>query len=260
MSYVVKYFFVSLFFVSSLMAQAKPAVRTTPMEPLPEEPAAAEAAPPPAVAAPAAKPPRVLPVRKKLAAPPPGSFEESLRRQAESVGRQVQTLQEHYPSFWRQTIPAGAVAPEGHAEPFQAATANCPPVPKLDLQTMVEREAKRNSLSETLLQAVIEQESGNLPCAVSPKGAMGLMQLMPATAQTLQVKDPFDPAENIAAGSKFLKSLLDRYQGDMAKALAAYNAGPGRVDQTGEIPDIPETQNYVGRILSRVAEREKAIQ
>lgn len=218
------------------------------MEPLPEEPAAV--VPPPAPRAPA---------RKKPAAPPPGSFEESLRKQAESVARQVQTLQEHYPSFWRQTIPAGATVPEEHAEPFQAA-ANCPPVPKLDLKTMVEREAKKNALSETLLQAVIEQESGNLPCAVSPKGAMGLMQLMPATAQTLQVKDPFDPAENIAAGSRFLKSLLDRYQGDMAKALAAYNAGPGRVDRDGDVPDIPETQNYVGRILSRVAEREKAIQ
>jgi hypothetical protein len=200
-----------------------------------------------------------MPVKKKLPAPPAGAFEDSLRRQAESVARQVQSLQEHYPSFWRQTVPAGAVVPEEHVEALQA-SANCPPMPKLELKSMVEREAKRNALSETLLHAVIEQESATFPCAVSAKGAMGLMQLMPATAKTLQVKDPFDPAENIAAGSRFLKSLLDRYQGDMAKALAAYNAGPGRVDRDGDVPDIPETQNYVGRILSRVAEREKAIQ
>ncbi len=227
------------------------------MEPLPEEPAAALAPAPPA-APPLVKPPRAPPSRKKAAEPPPSSFEDSLRRQAESVGRQVQTLQEQYPTFWRQTVPAGAPVPEAHVEALQAA--NCPPMPKMDLQAMVEREAKRNDLSETLLHAVIEQESANLPCAVSPKGAMGLMQLMPATAETLKVKDPFDPAENIAAGSRFLKSLLDRYQGDMAKALAAYNAGPGRVDRDGAIPAIPETQNYVGRILSRVAEKERAIQ
>lgn len=240
-----------------LTAQPKPPVRTIPMEPLPEEPAAAPVVAP--VVVPEVKPPRgAFSRRKKAVELPPGSFEDSLRRQAESVGRQVQTLQEQSPSFWRQTVPAGAPVPEAHAEPLQ--TANCPPVPKMDLQAMVEREAKRNELSETLLHAVIEQESANLPCAVSPKGAMGLMQLMPATAETLQVKDPFDPAENIAAGSRFLKSLLDRYKGDMAKALAAYNAGPGRVDRDGEVPDIPETQNYVGRILSRVAEREKAIQ
>ena len=233
-----------------MVAQSKPAVRTVPMEPLPEEPAA--------VAAPVTPPPAKPSRRKKLAEAPPSSFEDSLRRQAESVNRQVQTLQEQYPTFWRQTVPAGAAVPEAHIEQHEAA--NCPPVPKMDLQAMVEREAKRNDMSETLLHAVIEQESANLPCAVSPKGAMGLMQLMPATAETLKVKDPFDPAENIAAGSRFLKSLLDRYKGDMAKALAAYNAGPGRVDRDGDIPDIPETQNYVGRILSRVAEREKAIQ
>jgi hypothetical protein len=257
MTGLVRVFAALLIFVFSLAAQPKNAVRTVPMEPLPEEPAAAVAPVMPASPVPE-KPRRESAGRKKVVETPPGSFEESLRRQAESVGRQVQTLQEQYPTFWRQTVPAGAPVPEAHSEPFEAA--NCPPMPKMDLQAMVEREAKRNALSETLLHAVIEQESGTLPCAVSRKGAMGLMQLMPATAETLKVKDPFDPAENIAAGSRFLKSLLDRYQGDMAKALAAYNAGPGRVDRDGAVPDIPETQNYVGRILSRVAEREKAIQ
>ncbi len=241
-----------------LWAQATPPVRTTPMEPLPEEPAAEK---PAEISAP--KPAGGSGAGRKKAAPPPGSFADSLRRQAESVGRQVQTMQAQYPDYWKPMVQAGAVVPEAHLEASRGETppaANCPPVPKLDLQAIVEREAKRNAMSETLLHAVIEQESASLPCAVSAKGAKGLMQLMPATAETFQVKDPFDPAENVAAGSRFLKSLLDRYQGDMAKALAAYNAGPGRVDRDGEVPDIPETQNYVARILSRVAEREKAIQ
>jgi len=169
----------------------------------------------------------------------------------------VQALQEQNPNFWRST--PMAPAPDNlQAEPLEAA--NCPPVPTGDLRAMVDREAKNQEISSTLLHAVIEQESGNLPCAVSSKGAMGLMQLMPATAQTLQVKDPFDPGQNIAAGSRFLKSLLDRYKGDLPKALAAYNAGPGRVDQAGEVPNIPETQNYVQRILARIAAKEQAIQ
>ena len=252
----VKGLFVSLFCLLALWAQPAAPGRTVPMEPLPEAPAAEKPATEKPVASPAGKP--VSGGRKKAAPPPAGAFADSLRRQAESVGRQVQTMQEQYPDFWRPTVQAGAVVPEAHLEPAPAA--NCPPMAKLELQALVEREAKRNAMSETLLQAVIEQESANLPCAVSPKGAKGLMQLMPATAETFKVKDPFDPAENVAAGSRFLKSLLDRYQGDMAKALAAYNAGPGRVDRDGEVPEIPETQNYVGRILARVAEREKAIQ
>ena len=219
------------------------------MEPLPDEPVSRAPLPTPKAVERAPNP--------KIVEKFPATFEDSLRRQAESVSRQVQALQEQNPNFWR-SAPLAPAPDNLPAEPFEVA--NCPPVPTGDLRALVDREAKKQEISSNLLHAVIEQESGNLPCAVSSKGAMGLMQLMPATAQSLQVKDPFDPGQNVAAGSRFLKSLLDRYKGDLPKALAAYNAGPSRVDQAGEVPHIPETQNYVDRILARIAAKEQAIQ
>jgi soluble lytic murein transglycosylase-like protein len=104
-----------------------------------------------------------------------------------------------------------------------------------------------------LLRAVMERESGFHPCAVSPKGAKGLMQLMPDTAAQLGVKDPFDPKENVDAGAHYLKQMLDRYKGDLSQALGAYNAGPAAVDQAGGVPDIPETLDYVKSILQKLA-------
>src|SRR5262249_2885260 len=100
--------------------------------------------------------------------------------------------------------------------------------------------------------AVIDEESAARPCAVSYQGAEGLMQLMPATAEQFDVTDPFDPRQNIAAGTKFLKFLLNKYGNDVGLALGAYNAGPSRVDQEGGIPPIPETINYVGDILRKL--------
>jgi soluble lytic murein transglycosylase-like protein len=91
------------------------------------------------------------------------------------------------------------------------------------------------------------------PCAISAKGAQGLMQLMPDTAQQLAVLDVFDPKENIEAGAKYLKQLIDKYKGDLKLALGAYNAGPTTVDQAGGIPDIQETKDYVEAILKRLA-------
>ena len=140
---------VSLFCLLALWAQPAAPGRTVPMEPLPEAPAAEKPATEKPVASPAGKP--VSGGRKKAAPPPAGAFADSLRRQAESVGRQVQTMQEQYPDFWRPTVQAGAVVPEAHLEPAPAA--NCPPMAKLELQALVEREAKRNAMSETLLQA-----------------------------------------------------------------------------------------------------------
>ncbi|HUP04630.1 MAG TPA: lytic transglycosylase domain-containing protein, partial [Bryobacteraceae bacterium] len=90
------------------------------------------------------------------------------------------------------------------------------------------------------------------PCAVSASGAQGLMQLMPDTADQLAVTDPFDPAQNIEAGARYLKDLIDRYKGDLAQALAAYNAGPGATPQSGGIPAIPETRDYVDSILKKL--------
>ena len=126
---------------------------------------------------------------------------------------------------------------------------DCEPLPDSKIDALVETAAKREDLQPELLRAVALQESGFRPCAASPKGAMGLMQLMPATAAQLGVKNPFDPAENVFAGARMLKDLLD-YYGELPLALSAYNAGTGRVREAGGIPNIPETKEYVRAILS----------
>lgn len=120
------------------------------------------------------------------------------------------------------------------------------------MDTLVQRGAQANLLSPRLLREVIRRESDSVPCAVSRAGAMGLMQLMPETADSLGIADPFDPAQNIAGGGRYLRALLDRYGGDLELALGAYNAGPGRVDRAGGIPLFPETQDYVSSIMKRI--------
>lgn len=114
----------------------------------------------------------------------------------------------------------------------------------------VSRAAQDNALPAALLHAVILHESNYDPAARSPRGAAGLMQLMPATATELGVKDVWDPADNIEGGARYLKSLLTRFDQDLTLALAAYNAGPGAVLDNGrKIPPYPETQRYVPRVL-----------
>jgi len=113
------------------------------------------------------------------------------------------------------------------------------------LEDAIARAALETGLEPALLAAVVEVESGFDPFAVSPKGAAGLMQLMPGTARELSLDDPFDAAANIAAGARWLRRLIDRYQGDLDLALAAYNAGEGAVERFGGIPPFPETRRYV---------------
>jgi len=109
--------------------------------------------------------------------------------------------------------------------------------------------ARENEIEPALVKAVIAAESNFDPEAVSRKGAQGLMQLMPLTATTLGVEDPLRPTENIRAGTRYLRLMLDRY-GDIELAVAAYNAGPSAVDRWGGVPPYPETRDYVRRVMN----------
>jgi len=120
------------------------------------------------------------------------------------------------------------------------------------LLPLIDKLAPQYGLSPSLVAAVIQQESGFQPNATSPSGAMGLMQLMPATASMLGVANPYDPLANMQAGMKYLSGLLTHYHGNLALALAAYNAGPAAVAQYGGIPPFAQTQNYVADIMSRL--------
>jgi soluble lytic murein transglycosylase-like protein len=121
---------------------------------------------------------------------------------------------------------------------------------RTELRRMVSRVSEDSGLDPRLVDALVRVESDYDPRAVSRRGAMGLMQLMPETARRLEVEDPFDPEENVRGGTRELSRLVDRYAGNLQLALAAYNAGEGAVAQHRGIPPFAETRNYVARILS----------
>jgi soluble lytic murein transglycosylase-like protein len=141
--------------------------------------------------------------------------------------------------------------------PAPAASAQSAPVASIDEH--VKNYSEKQQIDPEFVASVIRQESRFNPKAVSPKGARGLMQLMPGTAQTLGVKDAFDPAQNIDGGTRYLRQLFEQYHGDTVKALAAYNAGPQRVDQYKGVPPYLETRLYVANII-RDYNRRKAAQ
>jgi soluble lytic murein transglycosylase-like protein len=181
---------------------------------------------------------------------------------AASVARQVAAVTAMRISIAKQRA-AVTMGPPAIRDPGEAAETfftlswpalgpACDPLPEEQLQPLIEQAAQKEGLEVDLLRAVAEQESGFRACAVSPKGAMGLMQLMPATADELGVHDPFDPQENLQSGAHFLKQLLTRFGGNAALALGAYNAGASRVEEAGGVPEIPETTRYVQQILAKL--------
>jgi soluble lytic murein transglycosylase-like protein len=118
-----------------------------------------------------------------------------------------------------------------------------------DLQALAIAAARRHNLDPALVLALVQVESAFQPGAVSPKGAQGLTQLMPGTAREMGVKDAMDPEQNLDGGARYLRWLLSRYGGDLKRALAAYNAGPGAVDRHRGVPPYRETMQYVRRVL-----------
>ena len=113
----------------------------------------------------------------------------------------------------------------------------------------IDEAARRHGISRALLKAIIKVESDYNPRAVSHKGAKGLMQIMPENFAVCDIDNPFDPRQNIMGGTRFLKKLLERFNGDLTKAVAAYNAGAGAVERCNGIPPIEETRNYVTKVM-----------
>ena len=128
-----------------------------------------------------------------------------------------------------------------------------------DFDGMISSASKKYNVDEHLIRAVIKQESAFNPKATSWCGAQGLMQLMPETAKDLGVENAYDPHQNIMGGTKYLRQLMDMFDGNLTKTIAAYNAGPGAVDKAGGVPDYAETQNYVAKVLGYYREN-KGIQ
>ena len=115
---------------------------------------------------------------------------------------------------------------------------------------LISRAAEAHGIEISLLKAIIKAESGFNPKAVSKRGAMGLMQIMPENVALFRIKDPFDPRENVMAGTRYFKELYERFKGRLPLALAAYNAGPTTVERYRSIPPFPETRRYVEKVMT----------
>jgi soluble lytic murein transglycosylase-like protein len=142
-----------------------------------------------------------------------------------------------------------ALGPQAQPLPPVPDAAAPAPVPPEQIDALVQQNASIWQVDPALIKSVIANESSFNANATSPVGAQGLMQLMPETAATLGVKNPYDPAQNVAGGTRYLRSLLDRFNGDTRLAVAAYNAGPGAVEKYGDVPPYAETRNYVQNVL-----------
>lgn len=161
-------------------------------------------------------------------------LKESLKANGAAVEQPQQTPQEMEPQIQNDELLRNDSTGDYDSEKFDE---------------LIKSTADKYNLDTRLLHAVVKAESNYNPNAVSTKGAMGLMQLMPGTAESLDVKNPFNPVENMDAGARFLKSLIEKYNGNLQLALAAYNAGPTAVETYKGIPPYDETKAYVTQVL-----------
>src|SRR5208283_1202097 len=214
-------------FSQSSLAQAPPVSLSAPATAT--TPAAIGTPPAGAAATAAAKP---APTAAELQRAAIALQRAAIRKQAENLGLWLMPLDEK---------PRREIADPPDCDPLEEKLVN----------PLIDDAAKQNGLEPKLIRAVVERESAFRPCAVSAKGAQGLMQLMPETAAELGVADPFDPKQSVDAGARYLKQLIDKYKGDLPQALGAYNAGPQNVDDSGGVPDLQETRDYVDAVLTR---------
>jgi len=221
--------------------QRPPADSPTQQAP-PDVPSTDSSAPAQSAPKPSGQQPDQASVQSKMA--------DALAKQREAALKQVAGVMGKAP------VPASSFFTVPWVEtPVPFNTPPCDPLPAAELDKLVEQNSQQEGVKPELIRGVIAQESGARPCAVSWKGAQGLMQLMPATSEQFGVKDPFDPHQNVEAGTKLLKQLLTKYKDDVSLALAAYNAGEARVDRDGGVPQIQETQNYVTEIQSKLSKK-----
>ena len=183
-------------------------------------------------------------------APPPAKPAETLQSAMEKQRAAIATQREAVRKQRESAVPWMLAAPL--APGAEALAAECDPIGDPELTPLISSAAQQHQVEPKLLRGVIEQESGFRACAISSKGAMGLMQLTPATVEQFKVDDVFDPRQNIEAGATYIRQLLDKYKDNLKLALAAYNAGPATVDKAGGIPDIKDTQDYVEGVLKKM--------
>ena len=169
------------------------------------------------------------------------------------VDAQVYTWRDNDGVLVASDTPPPSDSPQPRVAAWPARTGATKPIVPHDIDELVLREAARQAIRPELVRAVIKVESAFNPLARSHKGAMGLMQLMPGTAADLQVSNPYDPAQNIQGGVRYLRQLLDRFDGNEELALATYNAGPAAVARYGnQVPPFEETQNYLRKLRQTI--------
>ena len=180
-----------------------------------------------------------------------------------TIGTRLGELQTMVAQMNAPATPAAAPAPTAPASSFAGALASAQNSPSAApvsgtgassaFDAQINAAAASNGIDPALLKGLVSQESGFNPSARSGAGAVGLTQLMPATASALGVTNPLDPAQSLQGGAKYLREQLDRFGGDETLALAAYNAGPGAVQKYGGVPPYAETQNYVTSVMGKAA-------